>query len=196
MISAMFKDRPLFSSLHSQASWRPDAVISLIGLWVLLAWDFSGGDMQMAQWWGQASGFALRDNWWMVKVMHEGARNAGWILLLALLAGIWRPWATLRHLPKVERVSLFLSVLAALLAITLTTAHAGRACEPKPPQAVNVQAAQSPQTVQVEAVTRLAPGTPGDPGANAEIVVLTLAAYMALTPEQQMNGIWYVIPKA
>ena len=63
------------------------------------------------------------------------------------------------------------------------------------PQAVNVQAAQSPQTVQVEAVTRLAPGTPGDPGANAEIVVLTLAAYLALAPEVQMDGRWYVIPK-
>ena len=98
MISAMFKDRPLFSSLHSQASWRPDAVISLIGLLILLAWDFSGGDMQMAQWWGESSGFALRDNWWMVKVMHEGMRNAGWVLLLALAAGIWRPWGSLRHL--------------------------------------------------------------------------------------------------
>ena len=66
------------------------------------------------------------------------------------------------------------------------------------PQAVNVQAAQSPQTVNVEAVTRLVPGTPGDPGpagANAEIVVLTLAAYLALAPEVQMDGRWYVIPK-
>jgi hypothetical protein len=66
------------------------------------------------------------------------------------------------------------------------------------PQAVNVQAAQSPQTVQVEAVTRLVPGTPGDPGpagANAEIVVLTLAAYLALAPEVQTNGTWYLIPK-
>jgi len=128
MISAMFKDRPLFSSLHSQASWRPDAVISLIGLWVLLAWDFSGGDMQMAQWWGEPSGFALRDNWWMVKVMHEGLRNAGWVLLLALAAGIWRPWGSLRHLATGERASLLISVVCALLAVTLIKGISKTSC--------------------------------------------------------------------
>jgi hypothetical protein len=67
------------------------------------------------------------------------------------------------------------------------------------PQAVNVAAVQSPLTVQVEAVSRVVPGEKGDegdPGANAQIQVLAnLAAYLALTPEQQMNGAWYVIPK-
>ena len=128
MISAMFKDRPLFSSLHSQASWRPDAVISLIGLLILLAWDFSGGDMQMAQWWGESTGFALRDNWWMVKVMHEGMRNAGWVLLLALAAGIWRPWGSLRHLATGDRAGLFLSVVCALLAVTLIKGISKTSC--------------------------------------------------------------------
>ncbi len=109
-------------------SWRPDALVSVVSLLILLAWDFSGGDMQMAQWWGQASGFALRDNWWMVKVMHEGARNAGWVLLLALLAGIWWPWATLRHMAKAERVILFLSVLAALLTVTLIKGFSKTSC--------------------------------------------------------------------
>jgi hypothetical protein len=69
------------------------------------------------------------------------------------------------------------------------------------PQAVNVAATQAPQTVQVEAVSRIVPGDPGapgadgPPGANAEIVVLTLAAYLALAPGVQMDGRWYVIPK-
>ena len=128
MISAMLKDRPLFSSLHSQASWRPDAVISLIGLLILLAWDFSGGDMQMAKWWGESTGFALRDNWWMVKVMHEGMRNAGWVLLLALAAGIWRPWGSLRHLATGDRAGLFLSVVCALLAVTLIKGISKTSC--------------------------------------------------------------------
>ena len=128
MISAMFKDRPLFSSLHSQASWRPDAVISLIGLLILLAWDFSGGDMQMAKWWGESTGFALRDNWWMVKVMHEGMRNAGWVLLLALAAGIWRPWGSLRHLATGDRAGLFLSVVCALLVVTLIKGISKTSC--------------------------------------------------------------------
>lgn len=35
----------------------------------------------------------------------------------------------------------------------------------------------------------------GDTGANAEIVVLTLVEYLALSPEVQMDGRWYVTPK-
>jgi membrane-associated PAP2 superfamily phosphatase len=128
MISAMSKDHPLFSSLHSQAPWRADAVISLITLFMLLAWDFSGGDLQMAQWWGEANGFALRDNWWMVKVMHEGFRNAGWGLLLALGAGIWRPWGSLRQLATAERAGLFLAVLSTLLVVLLIKGISKTSC--------------------------------------------------------------------
>jgi hypothetical protein len=96
MISTMFQTRDLIS--NPSAAWRFDAGVSLIGLLMLLAWDFSGGDLSMAQWWGQADGFPLREDWWMVKVMHEGMRTAGWLVLLSLLAGIWRPWGSLRHL--------------------------------------------------------------------------------------------------
>jgi membrane-associated PAP2 superfamily phosphatase len=128
MISGMLTQPRPESEHVARLAWRPDAWLSVMGALFLLAWDFSGGDMHMAQWWGQASGFALRDNWWMVKVMHEGARNAGWVLLLALLAGIWRPWAMLRRLAKDERVGLFLSVLAALLAITLIKGFSKTSC--------------------------------------------------------------------
>jgi membrane-associated PAP2 superfamily phosphatase len=128
MISVMFKERSLFSNPDRSSTWRSDALVSLVCLFVLLAWDFSGGDMQMAQWWGQASGFALRDDWWMVKVMHEGTRNAGWLLLLALAAGIWRPWGSLRHLATAHRASLFLSVLCALLAVTLIKGFSKTSC--------------------------------------------------------------------
>lgn len=37
-------------------------------------------------------------------------------------------------------------------------------------------------------------GEPGPAGDNAEIVVLTLAAYLALSPATQMDGRWYVVP--
>ena len=39
------------------------------------------------------------------------------------------------------------------------------------------------------------PGDDGPPGTPAQIVVLSLAAYLALSPAEQMNGTWYVIPK-
>lgn len=128
MISDMFSKPTSDTSFKPLISWRPDALVSVVSLMILLAWDFSGGDMQMAQWWGQPTGFALRDDWWMVKVMHEGARNAGWVLLLAVLAGIWLPWGLLRHVAKTERVSLFLSVLLALLSITLIKGFSKTSC--------------------------------------------------------------------
>ena len=34
----------------------------------------------------------------------------------------------------------------------------------------------------------------GPPGQNATITILTLAEYLALSPEQQTNGTWYVVP--
>lgn len=39
------------------------------------------------------------------------------------------------------------------------------------------------------------PGEAGPAGENAEIVLLTLAEYLALDPEVQTDGRWYVIPK-
>lgn len=38
-------------------------------------------------------------------------------------------------------------------------------------------------------------GQDGAPGQNAQVVILTLAEYLALTPEEQTNGTWYVVPK-
>ncbi len=38
-------------------------------------------------------------------------------------------------------------------------------------------------------------GTNGVDGQNAEFVVLTLSEYLALSPETQMDGRWYVVPR-
>lgn len=85
------------------------------------------------------------------------------------------------------------------------------------PQAVSVASAETPQTVSVAVAETLqavsvdvtpAPSSPvtvevavavgsaGPPGANAQYVLLAnLAAYLALAPEVQMDGRWYLIPK-
>jgi hypothetical protein len=77
--------------------------------------------------------------------------------------------------------------------ITLTASAVMVAAQTSP-QAVAVAVEATPQPVSVQ-VTQGAPGEPGPPGANAESVILNLAAYLALTPEQQMDGTWYLIPK-
>ena len=108
--------------------WRVPAAISLVSMLLLLGWDYSGWDMPMAQVWGESTGFALRDNWWMVKVMHEGARTFGWLVLLALLIGIWRPWGALRSLATTGRAGVFLCVLSALLSVTLIKGFSQTSC--------------------------------------------------------------------
>ena len=42
-----------------------------------LAWDSTALDMYLESIWGEPSGFSLRDQWWMAKIMHEGAHNLG-----------------------------------------------------------------------------------------------------------------------
>ena len=108
--------------------WRLPALISLALLPLLLAWDFSDGDMKMAAIWGERGGFALRSNWWMEKIMHEGARTVGWLFLLTLLLSIWRPWGTLRSLATADRASVFGSVLCALLSVTVIKGLSETSC--------------------------------------------------------------------
>ncbi len=109
-------------------AWRTYALISVVLVLLLWGWDNTRGDLLLAQLWGQDTGFALRDNWWMVKVMHEGTRNLGWLILLALLGGIWRPWGHLRGLATAERAGVFFSVLCALLSVTLIKGFSQTSC--------------------------------------------------------------------
>jgi hypothetical protein len=77
--------------------------------------------------------------------------------------------------------------------ITLTaTAVAVAAVITAQAVAVAVESTSQPVSVQV---SQGAPGEPGPAGANAESVILSLAEYLALPPEAQMDGTWYLIPK-
>jgi membrane-associated PAP2 superfamily phosphatase len=100
MISFMFSLRTLFSSSRTSPHWQTDALISLGLMLTFLAWDSTGWDMALAKPWGNSAGFPLRDNWWMSTVMHNGARNLGWLIFLALLFGVWKPWGEFKHLAK------------------------------------------------------------------------------------------------
>jgi len=70
----------------------------------------------------------LRDNWWMSTVMHNGARNLGWLFFLALLIGIWKPWGQFKHMAKADRWGVFLSFVCALLSVTLIKAFSHTSC--------------------------------------------------------------------
>jgi len=65
---------------------RRDLLVTFTALALLLAWDFSGGDLAAAGLFGNAQGFAARDTWWASRLLHDGGRIAAW-LLLAVLVG-------------------------------------------------------------------------------------------------------------
>jgi membrane-associated PAP2 superfamily phosphatase len=128
MISPMFRLRTLFSSAKTCRQWRADASVSWVLMLVFLAWDLTGWDMALEHTWGNLDGFALRDNWWMSTVMHQGARNLGWLFFLALLIGIWKPWGAFKGLAKADRVGVLISVVCALLSVSLIKGFSQTSC--------------------------------------------------------------------
>jgi membrane-associated PAP2 superfamily phosphatase len=101
---------------------------TLLALPSLLAWDATGLDLPLARLFATPQGFALRDNWFLVQVMHEGAKVLAWLLVLALLVGVYRPVGFLRRLEFGERAQLTLSVLASVVLVSLVKHGSRSSC--------------------------------------------------------------------
>ncbi|APW40231.1 hypothetical protein RD110_26025 [Rhodoferax koreense] len=93
--------------------WR----VTLVGLLLLLAWDASGLDLPLARWFGTAEGFPWRENWFVVKVLHDSAQRLGWIWLAVMTLAVFWPVGFMRRLSRVERAGMVGGTLVALLAI-------------------------------------------------------------------------------
>ena len=91
---------------------------TLLTFGLLVAWDSSPLDLVLARQVGTASGFALRDDWWLNAVLHTTAKWFAWGLQAALLITIWWPIGPLRRLSRPLRVQLAVSTLACLLVIS------------------------------------------------------------------------------
>lgn len=106
----------------SQVSHSPTSrwlAITLAMLALNLLWDLSGQDLAMARWWGDAQGFALRDDPFLEQYAHEAMRWIGWALAFALSIGVWFPFGVLRRLPTRRRLQIVASLLAALAVVGL-----------------------------------------------------------------------------
>ena len=99
-----------------------------LGLLCLMAWDASGLDLPMARIFASPAGFALRDNWFLVQVMHEGAKLLSWVLVILLVIGIAWPVGFLRRLGSGERAQLALGIVAAVLVISLVKHGSRTSC--------------------------------------------------------------------
>lgn len=88
-----------------------------------LAWDATGLDMTVMHWMGSPSGFSLRNNWLLERVLHTGLREAATALYLMLW--IWALWPDCWHrglrppLPRRERWAVLGAVSASFALISL-----------------------------------------------------------------------------
>ncbi|HSV54689.1 MAG TPA: phosphatase PAP2 family protein [Burkholderiaceae bacterium] len=101
---------------------------TLVCLSTLLGWDATGLDLAMAHWFGNASGFGLREHWLLGAVLHDGARRLVWLPALWLVAGVWWPTGVLNRLDRRQRLQLVVSTLAGLLAVSLLKQTSRSSC--------------------------------------------------------------------
>jgi membrane-associated PAP2 superfamily phosphatase len=98
-------------------------------LFVLIAaWDASGADLAWVRLLVVDGEFALRNNFWLTSVLHDGARTAMWLLLLAFATGIAWPWGPLKTLTKAQRVQLVVSAVLCILVINLLKRASTTSC--------------------------------------------------------------------
>jgi membrane-associated PAP2 superfamily phosphatase len=95
---------------------------------LLLLWDFSGLDLHLAQWFGSARGFPLESHWLWRGVLHDGIRYLPWLLELALLLAMARPFGAIKQLQVERRVQLALTTLVALLVVSSIKLHSSTSC--------------------------------------------------------------------
>jgi len=114
--------------MHHRRRTTSVPAVALALLAVPLLWDLSGLDMALAQRMGDQAGFALRENWWLRQVLHEGARQAAWLLGIVLCLGVAWPFGPLRRLPFARRLQLALSALLATAVVLLTKSASHTSC--------------------------------------------------------------------
>ena len=94
----------------------------------VLAWDAGGQDLAWAQPFGSSAGFPMRDQWFFVQVLHEGARRLGWLLVLLLALSVWWPLGVLRRVDASERLQMAVSALLALAVVSIAKGLSATSC--------------------------------------------------------------------
>ena len=109
-------------------SQRHTLAVTLLLLAAVVAWDAGGQDLAWANAFGTPSGFPLREHWFFVQVMHEGARRIGWLVVLALALSVWWPLGILRRLDASERLQMALSALLGLAVVSVIKNLSNTSC--------------------------------------------------------------------
>lgn len=116
-------------SLPASVRRAPAGLWSVCLCWaVALAWDASGLDMGVMRALADAQGFAWRHQWWLERVLHDGARHLATAAYLGLWLMVWRPLGPWRRLARVQRLEVALGATWGLLAVNAIKRHSLTSC--------------------------------------------------------------------
>ena len=93
--------------------------LTLLLFMLIALWDATGLDLALARLFGSAQGFAWRSERGFSFWLHQVPRTASSVAVAALVVGAVRPWGFLRGMAAADRWRLVLSVVTAMLAVTL-----------------------------------------------------------------------------
>jgi membrane-associated PAP2 superfamily phosphatase len=101
-------------------SLRLIASFWLWGSWLVLTliWDASGADLNVATWLASTKGFALRDDWWLSRVMHEGAKQLAVVIYLGVLVMTAWPRGIWQSLQRRQRLEIAIGITLSLLVVS------------------------------------------------------------------------------
>ena len=99
-----------------------------MALLCLLAWDASGADLRVVQWFGTADGFAWRDHWLTAQVLHGGGRWLSGFAMIVVVVIAVRPFGFARRVSRPMRVWWLLTTLACLLLIPYIKSRSHISC--------------------------------------------------------------------
>jgi membrane-associated PAP2 superfamily phosphatase len=118
-------DHPTFLTVDRA---QQDVLVLLVGLAALALWEWSRLDLPLARLYATTAGFEWRHHWLTAKVLHDGARLAGWAFLFVVLASVWRPRLLVAAVPRRERIWWILTTLACVALIPLMKRASATSC--------------------------------------------------------------------
>jgi len=105
---------------------RRAAALALLALLPLMLWELAAGDLPLSRLFGNARGFAWRNDWWLSTVLHDGTRHLAWVLALLLAVNVWRPMTP--ALTRRERVWWLIATLAGAALVPLVKQQSLTSC--------------------------------------------------------------------
>jgi membrane-associated PAP2 superfamily phosphatase len=114
------------TAARAPSQLRSDAWVALIGLVLLLAWEWSGLDLAITRAYGSHSGFAWRDAWFTRALLHDGGRALAWGVMALLVIDAWRPFT--RGPSRTERAYWIGVTLVCLLLVPTLKRVADSSC--------------------------------------------------------------------